>query len=213
MEPKRPLVREPFSGISHFFGAILSVVGLIVLLLAAHGRPWLTLGYAMFGGSLVLLYMTSALYHSLHVSPQRLNDLMHCDHSAIYLLIAGTYAPLCLEPLRTGWGLKLLAAEYLLALIGITCVFVFDSKPDWLRVLLYMGMGWLALLAMPALFHALSSAAMAWLIAGGLFYTIGTIFYATQRPRLWPGKFGAHDLWHVFVLAGSGCHFMMMLLI
>ena len=211
MKPKRNWVREPFSGLSHGAGALLSVLGLIVLLVLARGQAWLTLGFGIYGASLILLYTASALYHSLHVSERGLNRLMRCDHSAIFLLIAGTYAPLCLAPLRTGRGFSLLSAEYLLAGVGIVCVFLFNSKPEWLRVVLYMGMGWLAVLALPALRAVLPSAAIGWLVGGGVLYTVGTVFYATNWPKLWPGKFGAHDLWHIFVLAGSACHFVLML--
>ena len=151
MEPKRYWIREPFSGLSHGAGALLSVVGLIALLVLARGRPWLMAGFAMYGASLIALYTASALYHSLHVSARGLHRLMLCDHGAIFLLIAGTYAPLCLGTLRAGWGPRLLLMEYGLAAIGIGCVFLFNSKPEWLRVVLYLGMGWLALLALPAL--------------------------------------------------------------
>jgi hemolysin III len=204
-------IREPFSGISHLIGVVLSVVGLITLLILAHGRPWHSLGYAIFGASLIVLYSASTLYHSLHVSERGLVALQRFDHSAIFLLIAGTYAPVCLVVLRSGWGLPLLVAEYGLAAVGIVMVVLYKSKPEWLRVVLYLCMGWLALVALPALWRVMSATAMAWLIAGGLFYTIGVIFYATGRPRLWPGKFGAHDLWHIFVLGGSACHFIFML--
>lgn len=208
---KRFWPREPFSGLSHLGGAVMSVLGLIVLLVLSRGKPWHTLGFAIYGGSLIVLYLASGLYHSLHVSERHLNRLMRFDHSAIFLLIAGTYAPLCLVPLRSGWGLSLLGAEYLLAAIGIGCVLLFNSKPEWLRVVLYLGMGWLALLALPSLWATLPRSALYWLIGGGVLYTVGTVFYATNWPRLWPGKFGAHDLWHVFVLGGSACHFVLML--
>jgi hemolysin III len=210
MEPKRTWIREPFSGISHFVGVILSVVGLVALLVLAHGRPWHSLGFAIFGASLIVLYSASTLYHSLHVSDRGLETLKRCDHGAIFLLIAGTYAPVCLVLLRTGWGLPLLAGEYGLALVGLIMVILFKSKPEWLRVVLYLCMGWLAVIALPALWHVVSASALAWLIGGGLCYTIGVIFYATERPRLWPGIFGSHDLWHLFVLGGSACHFVFM---
>ena len=203
--------REPFSGLSHLAGAFLSVVGLIALLLLSRGKPWHTLGFAIYGSSLIALYMASGLYHSLHVSERRLNRLMQFDHSAIFLLIAGTYAPLCLVPLRGGWGWSLLGAEYLLAALGIGCVVLFNSKPEWARVALYVGMGWLALIALPSLWATLPPGALWWLVGGGVLYTVGTVFYATNWPRLWPGKFSAHDLWHVFVLGGSACHFVLML--
>src|SRR5262245_18640032 len=144
MERKRPRIREPFSGISHGVGALLAVAGLIALLVLARGKPWHALGYAIYGASLILLYTASALYHLLPVSPRHLERLMRFDHSAIFVLIAGTYAPVCLVLLRGAWGWSLLLAEYVLAVVGIGSVLRFQSKPDWLRVVLYLGMGWLA---------------------------------------------------------------------
>jgi hemolysin III len=211
MAQKRIWIREPFSGISHLVGAILSFVGMIALLTLAQGRLWHTLGFAIFGVSLILLYSASALYHSLPVSERHLTRLMHFDHSAIFLLIAGTYAPVCLVGMRDRWGWSLLTAEYALAVIGIVSVILFKSRPEWLRVVLYLGMGWLALIALPLLWSLLSVPALAWLIAGGVVYTVGTVFYALDWPHLWPGKFSAHDLWHLFVLGGSACHFVLML--
>jgi hemolysin III len=177
----------------------------------ARGKPLHTVGFAIYGVSLILLYSASALYHSLPVSERHLDSLQRLDHSAIFLLIAGTYAPVCLVLLRGAWGWSLLTAEYVLAALGIVSVIAFKSRPDWLRVVLYLGMGWLALIALPALRAILSGAAMAWLLGGGILYTLGTVVYATDRPRLWPGRFGPHDLWHLFVMGGSACHFALML--
>lgn len=205
--------REPFSGISHLVGVLLSVVGLTVLLYLAQGKPWHILSFAIFGASLILLYSASTLYHSLPITGKLLSGWQRLDHSAIFLLIAGTYAPVCLVLLRGTYGWSLLIAEYLLAVVGIVSLLLFKSKPDWLRVVFYMSMGWIALLALPALRFLLSPAALAWLIGGGVLYTVGTVFYATNWPRLWPGKFSAHDLWHLFVLGGNTCHFVLMLYI
>src|SRR5581483_3297728 len=118
MEPRRFWVREPFSGISHLVGAILSVVGFMALLILARGKPLHTVGFAIYGVSLILLYSASALYHSLPVSERHLDGLQRLDHSAIFLLIAGTYAPVCLVLLRGAWGWSLLTAEYVLAALG-----------------------------------------------------------------------------------------------
>ena len=204
-------IREPFNGLSHGIGAILSLIGLIVLLVLAQGRVWHTVGFAIYGVSLIVLYTGSCLYHSLKLAPKHITRLQRLDHSAIFLLIAGTYAPVCLVTLHgTTWGWSLLTAQYVLAAIGITSVILFKSKPEWLRVVIYLGMGWMALLAMVPLRAVFSSTAMAWLVGGGVIYTLGTVIYATNRPRLWPGRFGAHELWHVFVLGGSACHFVLM---
>jgi hemolysin III len=211
-EQKRTWIREPFSGLSHGLGAILSVVGLVVLLVLAHGRPWQTVSFAIYGASLISLYLSSALYHSLHVGSKALLRLQKMDHITIYILIAGSYTPICLVALRGGWGWSILGVEYGLAALGITLTACWRKPVDWLRVVLYIVTGWLVVIALGPLRAAISPAGLYWLLAGGLAYSIGTIVYGAQRPRLWPGKFGAHDLWHVFVLAGSVCHFMMMLI-
>jgi len=209
MEPKRSWIREPFSGLSHLAGAVLSVVALIVLLVLAHGRLRETVGCAVYGGSLILLYTSSALYHSLHLDEQKVRWLQRCDYMAIFLLIAGTYTPVCLVALRGPIGLELLAAVYSIAFMGIGIILFWRRAPHWVRVTLYIVMGWLAVIALPPLRAVLTHAALAWLIAGGVVYTLGTVVYATGRPRLWPGKFGSHDLWHLFVLGGSACHLIL----
>ncbi len=210
MERKRYCIKEPFCGLSHGVGAAFSVVALLVLLILAWGRPWHVIAFAIYGASLVLLYTASSLYHSLHASPKQVDRLMRFDHIAIFLLIAGTYAPICLIPLRGPLGWTLLAAEYGMAIIGIATVLFWKRLPHWPRVLLYVCMGWLAVFAIGPLREALSPAALGWLYGGGIIYSIGTVIFAIDRPHLWPGKFSAHDLWHIFVLGGSVCHFILM---
>jgi hemolysin III len=183
---------------------------MITLLVLAHGKPWHIAGYAIFGASMILLYLSSALYHGMCTSPQGIARLQRCDYGAIFLLIAGTYAPVGLVVLRRSLGLQMLAAEYLAAAIGIAMVIFVKNHREWLRVALYLVMGWLTVFSLPQLSTRLPHAALAWLVAGGLCYTVGTVVFATDRPKLWPGRFGSHDLWHLFVLAGSACHFILM---
>ncbi len=202
-------IKDPFCGLSHFAGAVLSVGALAALLIQARGRPWQTISFAAYGLSLVVLYTASALYHSLPDEPPLIDRLKRCDHIGIYLLIAGTYAPVCLVTLHGPWGWSMLAVEFILATIGITATLRFGRAPNWLRVILYLSMGWLAVFALRPLGELLPSAALIWLLAGGLFYTVGTAIYALDKPHLWPGRFSAHDLWHVFVLAGSASHFVL----
>jgi len=207
---RRFFIREPFCGLSHGLGAALSVAALVVLLVLAHGKLWQTVSFAVFGVSLIVLYTASTLYHSLWVRPQQILKLMRFDHVAIFLLIAGTYAPVCLVGLRGVWGWTLFGVEYGLAVIGIVCSLVWKNFPDWARITIYLAMGWLIAIAMTPLRHAVPPAAIAWLYAGGIAYCVGTVVFATDKPHLWPGKFNAHDLWHIFVLAGSACHFVLM---
>jgi hemolysin III len=208
---KRFRIREPFCGLSHLAGAILSMVGMVALLALANGRPWRVVSFAIYGASLIVLYTASALYHSLPVPQRHVARLLRFDYSAIFLLIAGTSVPLCLGPLRGAWGWSLLAAEYGMALLGIGAVLFCQRLSDGLRVLLYFCMGGLIFVAMAPLRQALPPAALAWLFSGGAAYTLGAIILGVDRPHLWPGKFSAHDLWHLFVLGGSACHFVLML--
>jgi hemolysin III len=205
-------IKDPFCGLSHLIGAALSVAGLIVLLVVTTGRPWHVTGVAIYGASLILLYVASTLCHSVHCAPNHAQRLDRFDHVAIFLLIAGTYTPLCLVPLRGPWGWTILAVEWVLAAIGIVAVITGWVRQQWPRVIVYIAMSWVAIVAVVPLSRVLPLEALAWMLAGGISYTSGAVIYALDRPRLWPGRFGSHDLWHVFVLAGSTCHFVMILL-
>jgi hemolysin III len=188
----------------------LSIVGLVALLLAAAGRPWYVVGLSIYGGSLVVLYLASALLHTVHCSPAVEDRLERFDFVAIFLLIAGTYTPLCLVTLRGPWGWSVLGAEWGMAAIGITATLLGQRWPRWLRTSLYALMAWaVALVAIGPLYHAVSSAGIEWLLAGGVIYSVGAVIFATNRPHLWPNRFMAHDLWHCLVLAGSACHFVL----
>ncbi len=203
-------IKEPFPGLSHFAGAVLSVAGLVILLSRAQGRMWHVVGFAVYGTSLVLVFLASGFAHSIHCSPKIDEHLTRLDYSAIFLLIAGTYTPICLVPLRGPAGWALLAGIWTLAAVGIFTVWVQRSRRTWARTLIYISMGWLVILAAGEVFRTFTPAALAWLIAGGVVYSAGAIVFITDRPALWPGRFVAHDLWHVMVLLASTCHFMVM---
>jgi len=207
---RRFFVREPFCGLSHGLGACLAVAALVTLLILARGDPWRTVAFALYGMTLILLYTISALYHSLWLPEDSLDRLQRWDHIAIFLFLAGTYAPLCLVSLRGPWVWGLGGTVCVLTLVGIVGSRPRHGLPDWARVLLYAIIGWLALAAAGPLERALTPAGFGWLLAGGLAYTAGGLIFAADRPHLWPGKFSAHDLWHLFVLAGSACHFVVM---
>lgn len=208
---KRTWLKDPFCGISHIVGALLSVAGLITLLILAKGRLSHVIVFTVYGASLVLLYTASALYHSLRVSDVNHKRLQRFDHVAIFLLIAGTYTPVCLFALGGNRGWSLLAAVYSIALVGIAITVFWKQSPAWVKVVLYILMGWMCVIALPTLHRTLPPAAMGWLVSGGIVYSVGCVIFATDWPHLWPGKFSAHDLWHVFVLAGSACHFILVL--
>ena len=208
---KRWHVREPFCGWSHLCGVVLSVAGLLTLVFLSSGKPWHLTGFVIYGLSLITLYTASTLYHSLPVSPRRVEQLLVFDQVAIYLLIAGTYTPLCLVPLRGPVGWTLLAVIWGIAVAGSIVRVTWRAAPQWLPVVLYLLMGWLSVAAYQPLVQSLPAPALGWLLAGGLVYTAGTVVFALERPRLWPGRFSSHELWHLFVLGGSACHFVLML--
>ncbi|HPW41040.1 MAG TPA: hemolysin III family protein [Bacillota bacterium] len=205
-------VRDPFSGFSHLAGAILSVAGLCLLIRYAsmNGTVWHIVSFSIFGASLILLYTASSIYHLLSVSEKSTRVLRKIDHMMIYILIAGTYTPVCLIPLRGGWGWSLLISIWGIAMIGIILKVLWFNAPRWLYTLFYLLMGWLIVIAFVPLVRTMPIAAMLWLIAGGLLYTVGAVIYGTKWPKLKSKVFGFHEMFHIFVLYGSFCHFWMM---
>jgi hemolysin III len=202
-------LREPVNGLTHLAGALLASVGLIVLLATAvrAGRVDQIVAFGIFGFSLIALYTASTLYHLLPLSPRGIARLRRLDHMMIFVLIAGTYTPFCLLALDGAWQAGLLGLIWSLALCGILLKLLWMDAPRWLSVVLYLGMGWVALLAAPALFRAMPIGGMAWVLAGALVYSAGALIYGLKRPNPLPGVFGFHELWHLFVMAGSACHF------
>jgi hemolysin III len=201
--------REPVNGLTHLAAGLLAIVGLGVLLATAagEGRWDQAVAFAVFGLSLVSLYAASALYHLLPLSPSGVARLRRLDHMTIFVLIAGTYTPFCLLALEGGWRWALLGLIWALALCGVLLKILWMGAPRWLSVILYLGMGWVAVIAAPALLRAVPAQGMAWVLAGGLTYTAGALVYGLKRPNPLPGVFGFHEVWHLFVIAGSACHF------
>ncbi len=202
-------LREPVNGLTHLAGGLLASVGLVVLLATATsaGRTDQLVAFGIFGFSLISLYTASALYHLLPLSPPGIARLRRVDHISIFLLIAGTYTPFCLLALDGGWRVGLLSLIWGLALCGILLKLLWMDAPRWLSVTLYLGMGWVAVIAAPALFRALPTGGTVWVLGGGLVYSAGALIYGLKRPNPVPGVFGFHELWHVFVVAGSACHY------
>ena len=202
-------LREPVSGLTHAVGGVLAVVGLGVLLAtaASTGRLDQLLAFGIFGLSLVALYAASALYHLLPLSPAGVARLRRLDHMTIFVLIAGTYTPFCLLALDGGWRWGLLALIWSLALCGVMLKVRWMDAPRWLSVALYLGMGWIAVIAASELLRAVPPGGIAWVLSGGLVYSAGALAYGLKRPNPVPGVFGFHEVWHIFVLAGSACHF------
>jgi hemolysin III len=204
-------IREPFNAGSHLLGLLLAAGGTWFLLRAASGRTQL-LAFAVYGATLILLYATSTVYHGLPLSETGLRRLRTLDHIAIYFLIAGTYTPVALVTLHDSGGPALLAASWAIAAVGIPFKIRWLDAPVWLSTATYLGMGYLALLAVVPLGRAVGAGGLGWLVAGGVAYTIGAVIYASGRPDPMPGRFGHHGLWHLLVLTGSACHFAFMLL-
>lgn len=202
-------IREPVNGVSHLIGLLLAAAGTILLLRLARG-PGQLLAFAIYGATLILLYSASTLYHSLPLSGRPLRALRTLDHIAIYFLIAGTYTPVALVTLNGKLGWTILAAVWLIALAGIPFKLFFLDAPVWLSTATYLGMGYLALVAVVPIVRAVSYEGLAWLIAGGIAYTVGAVIYARERPDPFPGRFGHHEIWHLLVLTGSGCHYAFM---
>ncbi len=197
---------ERFNGISHLIGAVLALAGLVVLVVVAalQGDAWKIVSFSLYGATLFLLYGFSTLYHSLRGRAKII--FRRFDHLAIYLLIAGTYTPFTLVTLRGVWGWSLFGAVWGLAVAGMALEYLPRRGARILPVVIYLGMGWLALIALRPLLQALPLAGFVWLLAGGLFYTIGVLFYALdERLR------HAHGVWHLFVLAGSASHYFAIL--
>ena len=199
---------EKFNGISHLLGFALSIAGLssLVTLALMQGDLWKVAGFAIYGSTLVLLYGFSTLYHS--VSQHRAKAILQkIDHNAIYLLIAGTYTPIALVTLRGPWGWTLLGLSWGLALVGIAQELTLGRHTRRLSMVLYLLMGWLVVIAIQPLARALPAGGLVWLVLGGIVYSLGIYFYLHgERRRHY------HGIWHLFVMGGSFCHFMCMLL-
>jgi hemolysin III len=202
-------IREPVNALTHLFGAALAAVGMVVLLIngAANDSTRQIVAFAIFGTSLVLLYSTSGIYHSLNVSARGLAILRRLDHMMIYVLIAGTYTPLCLVLLRGKLGIGLLIAVWSIALAGIVQKLVWMRAPRWFSTVLYLGMGWAAMVVARPVLGAAPLGFFLWIIAGGVFYSVGAVVYATKWPDPLPHAFGFHEIWHLFVMAGSFSHY------
>ena len=203
-------IREPVNGVSHLVGLLLAGAGTILLLRLARD-PGQLVAFAIYGATLMLLYGASTLYHSLPLTERPLRALRTLDHIAIYFLIAGTYTPVALITLNGALGWTILGTVWLIALAGIPFKLFFLDAPVWLSTATYLGMGYLALVAVVPIAKAVSLGGLAWLIAGGIAYTVGAIIYARRRPDPFPGRFGHHEIWHLLVLAGSGCHYAFMI--
>ena len=205
-------IKDPVSCLTHLAGAIASIIGLVFLIFYAtkEGTPWHIVGFSIFGASLILLYTASAVYHMLDISDRVNLILRKVDHMMIFVLIAGTYTPICITALRGGIGWTLLAVIWTAGILGMVLKGVRMNAPRWLSTSIYAVMGWMIVLAIFPLAKTIPLQGTLLLITGGLFYTIGAVVYGLKWPKINFKYFGFHEIFHIFVLAGSLCHFFMM---
>jgi len=201
-------LREPVNGLTHLVTAILAAIGTAVLLVIGWGDLARVLSLLIYGLSLVLMFSSSAAYHMTNASEGVLLWLRKLDHSAIYLLIAGTYTPICLYYFEGFWRWGLLGIVWGMALAGILVKLFIIQAPRWITAGIYLLMGWMAVLGAREMWLRMPVGALVWLALGGLFFTLGAVIYIIKKPDFFPGKFGFHEVWHIFVILGCVCHFV-----
>lgn len=206
-------IKDPISGFSHLLGFILSIAGLVLLIVyaAIYGEgAWDVVSFTIFGVGMVLLYLFSSLYHLLNLKERATRVFRKFDHIMIYILIAACYTPVCLGPIRGGWGWSIFGTIWLLAILGTVLTAVWLNAPRWLTTGLYLFMGWVVIIATYPIITTFSQlnalTSLWWLLATGIFYTIGAIIYGLKKPNL-NKYFGFHELFHIFILLGSFCYF------
>ena len=201
-------LREPVNGLTHLGGAIAAMFGQIALLIVGWSGTAKIVSLLVYGLSLITLFSASAAYHLTKAKPPILQTLRKLDHSAIYLLIAGTYTPFCINAFTGFFRWGLLVIIWSIALVGIVFKIFYVKAPRWLNAAVYVVMGWLCVSAVGQMSAALPVKSMVWLIVGGVVYTLGAVIYATKILNFVPGKFGFHEVWHIFVLLGALAHFV-----
>lgn len=201
-------LREPVNALTHLLGAVLSLIGTILLF--NHTKlplnPITITSILIFGMSLIMLYTTSGIYHLVYTTDSILLRLKKLDHAMIFILIAGSYTPFCLLALSGLWKWSIISIVWSLAIVGITLKIFWIDMPRWLSTSFYIGMGWIALFALKPLYASLSAGGFFFLILGGVMYTIGGVIYGTKKPNL-SSNFGFHEIFHIFVMLGSFCHY------
>jgi hemolysin III len=202
-------LREPVNGLTHLISGGLALVGLVVLLVLGWGNPGKVISLSIYGISLALLFFASGIYHSVQANPTAMMRLRKFDHAAIYLLIAGTYTPICFNMFTGFWKWGMLGIVWGLAIVGIGVKIFFINAPRWASTAVYVIMGWLALLGVREMLAALPPGALIWLAAGGVIFTLGAVVYITKTMNFKPGVFGFHEVWHLFVIFGALAHFVM----
>lgn len=207
-------IKDPVSGLTHLVGAIASIVGLIFLILFAvkYGEgAYDVVSFTIFGVGLILLYSASSIYHLCNVGEKATTVLRKLDHIMIYILIAATYTPIALGPLRGGWGWSIFGVVWGLAILGLFLTIFWLKAPRWLTTGIYLAMGWIVIIAVYPMITTFASlnylGSLLWLLAGGIFYTVGAVIYGLKWPHFKNKYFGFHELFHIFIMLGSLCHY------
>ena len=207
-------IKEPGSAITHFIGMLMAIFAAVPLLIKAAHEPSriYIISLAIYAASLILLYAASTTYHTFDVSPKVNTILKKIDHMMISVLIAGSYTPVCLIVLKGKTGIILLSIVWAFAIAGILIKAFWVYCPKWVSSVLYIGMGWTCVLAFTHILNNMSPAAFGWLLAGGIIYTVGGVIYALKLPifNSRHKNFGSHEIFHLFVMGGSACHFVVM---
>ena len=204
-------LREPISALTHLLAGVFSFFGLITLVYFGWGDLQKIITFSIYGISLILMFTASGTYHMVIARDSIILNLRKLDHSAIYLLIAGTYTPICIYFFSGFWQYGLLILIWSLAIIGIAVKLFVINSPRWITAGVYLVMGWLAIMGVQEILRTMPTAAIIWLVVGGLFYSLGAIIYITKFMDFFPGKFGFHEVWHIFVILGAFSHYYLIL--
>ncbi|MGE5403058.1 MAG: PAQR family membrane homeostasis protein TrhA [Ignavibacteriales bacterium] len=208
----RTKFREPVSGLTHLFAALAALPGGAYLILSRKAGFTEEIPLLIYSFSLVFMLSASAAYHLINMGPNVTRILRKVDHSAIFILIAGTYTPICMNLFGEYWKWKLLVTVWVIAAAGIVLKIFFIGAPRWISTAVYLAMSWLSVLAGKEILSSFPTGAIMWLFIGGFFYTAGAIIYATKKLDLKPGVFGFHEVWHIFVILGCLSHFILIAL-
>jgi hemolysin III len=201
-------LREPVNSLTHWGGAILALIGLVAMLIVGWSTPAKVISLAVYGVSLIFMFSASATYHMVKVKDKVLEIFRKVDHAAIFVLIAGTYTPFCINAFEGFWKWGMLSIIWSLAVVGIVVKIFYIRAPRWLNASIYIVMGWLSMAAAGEMLTALPSWVLTWMIIGGVIYTLGAIVYMTKIFNFKPGVFGFHEVWHIFVLLAAAAHFV-----
>ena len=204
-------LRDPVSGLTHLGAAILSLFGLIALIIITWGDTPKLVSVIIYGVTLIAMFSASATYHMTISSPKVIEILRKVDHSAIYLLIAGTYTPFCMNAFSGFWKWGLFSIIWSLAIIGVGIKIFIIRAPRWVNAGIYLIMGWLIVIAAGEMGRTLPANTITWLIIGGVIYTLGAVIYITKKMDFKPDIFGFHEVWHIFVILAAAAHYISIL--